>query len=247
MKCTYFVGSESNEQKILSFLIALLGRRDWVYSLSLLVPFAAYILALKVYDLVTSQSFGDSGLTRILHLMQSNILFTLVYSLLWIGLFAVARRELQRRTVVIVITCAYWHFRETGTTLDYDSIASWLSRFDESQSILAYRVPLSAWVLLFAALLYTAFGPPFLTRVVSRWRGWTRTSSSRAARIFSLGSLMLFLLALGFGSISLLTGATAWARDPLVSVVPPGIWEAITEAAGVEDTTAGVSEPGVDS
>src|SRR5918997_756952 len=258
MKCTYFVGSESNEQKILSFLIALLSRRDWVYSLSLLVPFTAYILALKAYGLVTSQSLGDSGLTRILHLMQSNILFTLVYSLLWIGLFAVARRKLQRRTVVvlfhlstilvvIVTTGAYWYFRETGTTLDYDIIAAWLSRFDESVPILAYRVPLSAWVLLFAALLYTAFGPPFLTRVVSRWRGWTRTSPSRAARILSLGSLMLFLLALGFGSLSLLTGATAWARDPLVSVVPPGIWEAITEAAVVEDTTAEVSEPGVDS
>src|SRR5918995_532863 len=269
MKSAYFVGSESNELKILSFLIALLSRRDWVYSLSLLVPFAAYILALKAYGLVTSQSFGGSGLTRILHLMQSNILFTLVYSLLWIGLFAAARRELQRRTVVvlfhlstilvvIVTTCAYWYFRETGTTLDYDIIAaSWLSRFDESEPILAYRVPLSAWVLLFAALLYAAFGPPFLTRVVSRWRGWRGTSPSRAARIFSLGSLMLFLLALGFGSLSLLTGATAWARDPLVSVVPPGIWEAITEevrvqettteAAGVKDTIAEVSEPGVDS
>src|ERR687893_719298 len=268
MKSAYFVGSESNELKILSFLIALLSRRDWVYSLSLLVPFAAYNLALKAYDLVTSQSFGDSGLTRILHLMQSSILFTLVYSLLWIGLFAVARRELQRRTVVvlfhlstilvvIVTTCAYWYFREIGTTLDYDAIASWLSRFDESEPILAYRVPLSAWVLLFAALLYAAFGPPFLTRVVSRWRGWRGTSPSRAARIFSLGSLMLFLLALGFGSLSPLIGATAWTRDPLVSVVPPGIWEATTEeagvqettteAAGVEDTTAGVSEPGVDS
>src|ERR671916_1505755 len=268
MKSVYFAGSESNELKISSFLIALLSRRDWVYSLSLLVPVAAYILALRAYSLVASQSFGDSGLTRILHLMQSSILFTLGYSLLWIGLFAVARRELQRRTVVvlfhlstilvvIVTTCAYWYSQETGTTLDYDIIASWLSRFDESRSILAYRVPLSAWVLLFAALLYTAFGPPFLTRVVSRWRGWTRTSPSRAARVLSLGSLMLFLLALGFGSLSLLTGATAWARDPLVSVVPPGIWETAieevgvqettTEAAGVEDTTAEVSEPGVDS
>src|ERR671916_1902647 len=268
MKSVYFAGSESNELKISSFLIALLSRRDWVYSLSLLVPVAAYILALRAYSLVASQSFGDSGLTRILHLMQSSILFTLGYSLLWIGLFAVARRELQRRTVVvlfhlstilvvIVTTCAYWYSQETGTTLDYDIIASWRSRLDESELILAYRVPLSAWVLLAAALLYTAFGPPFLTRVVSRWRGWTRTSPSRAARVLSLGSLMLFLLALGFGSLSLLTGATAWARDPLVSVVPPGIWEATTEevgvqettteAAGVEDTTAEVSEPGVDS
>src|SRR5918992_98769 len=158
MKSVYFAGSESNELKILSFLIALLSRRDWVYSLSLLVPFAAYILALEAYGLVTSQSFGDSEPTRIFHLMQSNILFTLVYSLLWIGLFAVARRELQRRTVVvlfhlstilvvIVTTCAYWYFQETGTTLDYDIIALWLPQFREVIPVLAYTLPLSAWVL----------------------------------------------------------------------------------------------------
>src|SRR5918993_2453415 len=119
MKSAYFVGSESNELKILSFLIALLSRRDWVYSLSLLVPLVAYNLGLKTYDLVASQSFGDSGLTRVLYLMQSNIFFTLGYSLLWIGLFAVARRKLQHWTVVVLFhvstilliilnTCAHW-------------------------------------------------------------------------------------------------------------------------------------------
>src|SRR5215217_5759889 len=111
---------------ILSFLIALLSRRDWVYSLSLLVPLVAYDLGLKTYDLVASQSFGDAGLTRVFYLMQSNIFFTLGYSLLWIGLFAVARRKLQHWTVVVLFhvstilliilnTCAHWHFQETGT------------------------------------------------------------------------------------------------------------------------------------
>src|SRR3712207_7358144 len=102
MKCTYLIGSESDELKVFSFLMALLSRRDWVYSLSLLVPLAAYNLTLKTYDLVASQSFGDSGLTRTLYLMQSNIFFNVGYSLLWIGLFAVARRKLQRWTVVIL-------------------------------------------------------------------------------------------------------------------------------------------------
>jgi lipoteichoic acid synthase len=244
--------------KILSSLIGLLSSRDWVYSLSLLVPFAAYNLALKACDLVASQSSGDSGLTQTLHLMQSNIFFNVGYSLLWIGLFAIARRKLQRWTVVllfhlstmllvIVTTCAHWYFRETGTTLDYGIIALWLPQFREVMPVLAYRVPLSAWVLLFATLLYTVLGPSFLTRAVSRWRGWTGTSPSRAARVSSLGSLVLFLLALGFGSLSLLSGATALARDPLVNLVLTGIRETTTEEAGVEDTTAEVSEPGADS
>jgi hypothetical protein len=170
---------ESKELKILSFLIALLSRRDWVYSLSLLVPLVAYNLGLKTYDLVASQSFGDSGLTRVLYLMQSNIFFTLGYSLLWIGLFAVARRKLQHWTVVVLFhvstilliilnTCAHWHFQETGTTFDYGTIAEWISKFREVMPVLDYRVPLSAWTLLFAALLYAVFGPPFLTRAVSR-------------------------------------------------------------------------------
>jgi lipoteichoic acid synthase len=258
MERTYLIGSESNELKVLSFLTALMSRRDWVYSLSLLVPLAAYNLALKTYDVIASQSFGDSGLTQILYLMQSNIFFNVGYSLLWIGLFAVARRKLQRWTVVvlfhlstilviIVTTCAHWYFQETGTTLDYGIIALWLPQFREVIPVLAYRLPLSAWVLLFAALLYTAFGPPFLTRTVSRWRGWPGTSPARAARISSLGSLVLFLLTLGFGSLSLLTGATALARDPFANVVLTGIRETTTGEAGTEDTTAEVSEPGADS
>ena len=244
--------------KILSFLIGLLSRRDWVYLLSLLVPFAAYNLTLKAYDLVASQSSGDSGLTQLPYLMQSNIFFNVGYSLLWIGLFAVARRKLQRWAVMVlfhlstmlvitVTTCAHWYFRETGTTLDYGIIALWLPQFREVMPVLAYRVPLSAWVLLFIALLYTVLGPPLLTRVISWWREWTGTSAIRAARVSSLGSLALFLLALGFGSLSLLTGATAVARDPLVNVVLTGIRETTTEEAGVEDTTAEISEPGADS
>ena len=249
---------ESKELKILSFLIALLSRRDWVYSLSLLVPLVAYNLGLKTYDLVASQSFGDSGLTRVLYLMQSNIFFTLGYSLLWIGLFAAARRKLQHWTVVVLFhvstilliilnTCAHWHFQETGTTFDYGTIAEWISKFREVMPVLDYRVPLSAWTLLFAALLYAVFGPPFLTRAVSRWRGWTGTSAARAARISFLGSLVLFLLALGFGSLSVLAGATALARDPFANVVLTGIRETSTQEVGVEDTTAEVSEPGADS
>jgi arylsulfatase A-like enzyme len=221
------------------------------------VPFAAYNLALKAYDLMASQSFGDSGLTRTLYLIQSNIFFNVGYMLFWIGLFAIARRKLQRWTVVvlfhlstmlmvIVTTFAHWYFRETGTTLDYGIIALWLPKFREVMPVLAYRVPLSAWVLLFGALLYTVLGPPFLTRAVSRWRGWTETSPAGAPGISSLGALVLFLLALGFGSLSLLTGASALARDPFANVVLTGIMESTTKEVGVQDT-AEVSEPGADS
>src|SRR5918993_199053 len=147
MKSAYFVGSESKELKISSFLTALLSRRDWVYSLSLLVPFAAYNFGLSTYDVVASQSFGGAGLTRALYLMQSNIYFDFGYSLLWIGLFAVARRKLQHWAVVVLFhlstilvitvnTCAHLYFQETGTTFDYDTIALWLATFWEDMPVL---------------------------------------------------------------------------------------------------------------
>jgi len=88
------------------------------------------------------------------------------HALLWIGLFAVARGRPLRWLVVVlfhtatvlvvlVTTCAYQYFRETGTTLDYSIIALWLPRFEDVKPILSQGVPPSAWALLFFALFIT--------------------------------------------------------------------------------------------
>ena len=110
---------------------SLLSRRDWVYLLSLLVPFVAYDLALKG-SLVVSWP-KDLELAEDLTLMRSNLLFDLGYVLLWVGLFAAARRRSSRWIVVglfhvvtifvaLITTSAYQYFKVTGSTLDSDFI-----------------------------------------------------------------------------------------------------------------------------
>src|SRR5918998_6601900 len=100
----------------------LLSSQDWVYLLSLLVPFVAYNLGLKAASILSVP-----GLALDLNLMLSDILFNLGYALFWIGIFAAARRELIRSAfvflshtatilVALVTKCAYLYFQETGAT-----------------------------------------------------------------------------------------------------------------------------------
>ena len=87
--------------RVSGFLRALLSRQDWVYSLALLAPFVVYNLALKAHDLAASQS-GDSGLARVLDLMQADIFFNFGYALFWIGLLAAVHRGPLRRVVIVL-------------------------------------------------------------------------------------------------------------------------------------------------
>jgi len=157
-----------------------LDRRDWVYLLSLLVPLVAYDLTLKAY--AVSSLPGERGLSRTFDLMRSDAFFDLGYALLWIGLFAVARRGFLRWVVVVlfhaatvfvvvVTTCAHQYFRQNGTTLDYGTIAEWIPKIGEIAPILKEGVPPSAWALLAAALFYAILGPFFVTRAVERRLG----------------------------------------------------------------------------
>ena len=221
----------------------LLTRQDWVYSLSLLIPFVAYNLGLKA-----ASALSVSGLALNLNLMLSDILFNLGYALFWISIFAAARRGLRRWAAVflfhtatilvaLVTTCAYLYFQETGATLEYGTIAEWTTRFDEIQSVLQ-RVPFMVWILLAIALFYATLGPLLLTRAVEWWRGRLGTSSSvQQPRISFLFSLGLLLLALGFGAQSTLTATTALARDPFVNVVMTGVEEATAETEAEETAT----------
>jgi glucan phosphoethanolaminetransferase (alkaline phosphatase superfamily) len=133
--------------------------------------------------------------------------------------------------LVVTTTVAHHYFLENGTTLDYGTIAEWIPKFEEIVPILFQGgVPLLAWMLLATALLYVALGPLFATRAAEWWRGWPK------GRLFAvptrptfLGSLGLFVLALGFGSLSLLTGTTTLGRAPFVNVVLTGIEQLTTE------------------
>ena len=226
--------------KVVGFLRALPDRRDRVYLLSLLVPFMVYNLALKTSSVLTRP--GEHGLLALLDLMRSDIFFNLGYALLWIGLFAVVRRRPLRLVmvflfhattmlVVVTTTVAHYYFLENGTTLDYSTLAEWIPKFEEIVPILFQGgVQLLAWMLLAAALLYVALGPLFVARTAERWRGWPkRRFLAVPVETSFLGSLGLFLLALGFGSLSLLTGTTTLARAPFVNVVLTGIEQVTTE------------------
>ena len=71
-----------------------LSPREWVYLLSLLIPFVVYNLVLKALDIASLP--GDHRLAQTLNLMQSDICFNLGYVLLWIGLFAMVCKRAVR-------------------------------------------------------------------------------------------------------------------------------------------------------
>ncbi len=253
--------------RVLSFFGALLGRRDYYYLLGLLVPFVVYDLALKAY--AVSSLPGERGFFGTLGLMCSDVFFDLGYVLLWVGLFAVARKGLARRVVVVlfhaatvllllVTTCAHQYFRQNGTTLDYAIIAEWIPKIEEILPILMQGVPPTAWAVLFAALLYAVFGPLLVTRVAerfsSRGRPGRRYRRATPFRIpLSLGPIMLLVLALLFVSLSPVVGSdpagaeagaeagvnTSFARAPFVNMVWTGVEGATAEEV---DPNAEVAE-----
>src|SRR5215204_7734723 len=142
--------------------MSLLDRRDWVYLLSLLVPVVAYDLALKVVGLASEQP--GSGVWDALRLLRSDILFDAGYVLVWIGLFAVARRGIPRMVVlvllhasailvVVISTVAYQYFRDTGTVLDYSVVAYYLAKPGEAKGAVSSDAPVGAWLVLSVAVL----------------------------------------------------------------------------------------------
>jgi arylsulfatase A-like enzyme len=192
--------------------------------------------------------------------MRSDLFFDLGYALLWIGLFAVVRRGTFLRwvvafffhasamLVVTVSTVAHQYLQQTGTTLGYGVVASWLPNFGEIEPILVQTVPLSSWMLLFGALTYAALGPHLVTRAVEGRRGMPEGSSASRPATSLLGPLGIFLLALGFGFLSIPMGpdvanaSTSLARDPVVNVVLTGVRAATVEKAD-GDALAAFEDP----
>jgi lipoteichoic acid synthase len=234
----------------------LLSRRDRIYPLSLLVPFAIYNLALKAYD-VTSRP-EKLGLARIIKLMRSDVFFNLGYALLWIGLFSATRRGPLRHAVVflfhvttmlaaIVRGSAHEYYRETGTALDYDIVALWIFRTKDVKQMVTLS-PL-ARVLLAVALFYSTLGPWLVSLALGRWRGWPAAAPDGTPRqgSFFQNPLGLILQALGFGCLSLFTGpgtpgsGKSFARDPFVNLIVTGVKAAMAK----DDVGAAVEHPAV--
>lgn len=210
---------------------SLLSRRDWVYLLSLLVPFILYDLVLKG-ALVFSRP-EDPGFWGALGLMRSDLLFNLGYALLWIGLFAIARRgasrwivaglfHLSTLLVALITTSAYQYFKVTGSTLDSDYIYLWLYSPEGTGGAIASELTTGILVVLAAILVYTILGPWLVTWILDRWRGLSggRPAGVSWLRVAGVGlavyALFSFSLLPGGGS----TGASkSFSRDALVNVI----------------------------
>ncbi|MGB3681446.1 MAG: sulfatase-like hydrolase/transferase, partial [Rubrobacteraceae bacterium] len=202
------------------------------YVLALLVPFVLFNLSLKAVRVASLP--GEHGILGALGLMRSDLLFNAGYALLWIGLFAVARRGLSRlfvvalfhaATVLILLVAAVAHgfYGVTGTTLDSSTVLFFFSYPREIGAIVVSEVTPALVVAVSAVLLYAVFGPWLLARFAGRLRGWSAggDASQRRAWAGLLPGTLLAAVALLF--LSLLPGGPAgasanFARDAFVNV-----------------------------
>ena len=243
----------------------LLSRRDWAYVLSLLLPFVVYDLVLKASLVKAAVVFSGreaSGIMEGLGLMRSDLLFSLAYVLLWVGLFAMARKGTLRRIVVVLfhavtiliallVTSAYQYFKITGSTLDSDYLLLWLSSPDGTGDVIASEITPGILVLLLAVVTYALLGPPLVTRLVGRWRGWSdadaQTTAARTGQISWLRLIGVGLAMYALFSFSLLPGggsssaSESFARDPIVNMVTTAAEAA--ESGGLSELAAEPVEP----
>jgi lipoteichoic acid synthase len=234
--------------------LSLLSHRDWTYLLSLLVPFLLYDLVLKG-SLVVSWP-KDLGFAESLGLLRSDLLFSMGYALLWLGLFAVARKGLWRRMVTILFhaatilvallaTTAYQYFKVTGSTLDFSFILISLSSPGGLAAVVESEVSPGILALLAAVLAYAVLGPFLVTRLVDdRWRGRLDASVWTAGvpwlRLASVGVVACALFAL-----SLLPGASGSTGAPSKSFSRDALAHVAVTAVKAEEGE-GLRNPPVD-
>jgi lipoteichoic acid synthase len=147
---------------------------------------------------------------------------------------------------MIVNACAYQYSKVTGAMLDYFTL-------DEIQPILFQdEGSLSVWLVLSFALFYATFGPLVVTDAVGRWRGWSREPSPNETAETTYWSLPgLFLLALGFVSLSLLVGSglasdAPLSGSPFLNVILAGMKETAT-GGDAPDVAPASKPPGADA
>jgi hypothetical protein len=131
-------------------------------------PLVVYNLALKLVRIFSLNE--QVGAFEVFGLIRSDLLFNLGYALLWIGLFALTRRgPLRWLTVYLLLvatvlvaaitTCAHIYFRETGLTLDLNTIVYSLAELGEIKEVITSVASPAAWALLVAVLAYVLLGP----------------------------------------------------------------------------------------
>ncbi len=225
---------ENNNVETRAAARSLLGRRDWVYLLALLVPFVVYDLVLK--GVLVFAGSGDPGFLGGLGLMRSDLLFNLGYVLLWVGLFALARRRASRGIVVglfhvvtllvaLITTSAYQYYKVTGSTLDSDYLYLWLASPEGTGGAIASELTPGILALLLVVVSYAVLGPGLVTRLVLRWRGWSGAAPRTPVEVSWVRIGGVGLAAYALLSFSLLPGGSStgasksFSRDAFVNVV----------------------------
>jgi lipoteichoic acid synthase len=202
---------------------SLLNRRELVYLLSLLVPFAVYELALKGFLVVSWPK--DLGLAESVGLLRSDLLFNLGYALLWVVLFAVARGRPYRLIVVflfhaatmfvaLVTMSAYQDFKVTGSMLDLNFVLFSVSSSEGLGDVVASEISPGLLGLILAVLAYVLLGPWLIVRLVGRWRGWTDAGYPRAIKPPWFRVAAAGLATCGLFLFSLLPGGGGKYRRP---------------------------------
>ncbi len=212
----------------------LLNRNDWIYVLSLLIPFAVFDLALRsrlvFFAPIQPTPAGWIGL------MQSPLLFLGGYTALWIAVLASARTRpvrwvlrglFQALSIVIALYLvgAYQYYRATGTMLDAHYLRFWLSFPDGTTGAIAAELHYSIQALIFAILAYGILGPPLLVFLANLWPAWRNAANaSRSAlrpwrRIAGVGLLAVALFACALIPGGPVGVSTSFARHAFVNLL----------------------------
>jgi lipoteichoic acid synthase len=230
-------------------LRSFLGGRDWVYLLALLVPLVVYNLTLKAIRIQVEEE--HPSLWEALGLIRSDLLFNLGYALLWIGLFALARRGLPRWlvlalfhasavVVVAITTSAHFYFEETGSTLDLNIIVYSLTTLGEISDVIASVASPAVWALAVAVLCYAVLGPRVITWLIFRWRRNRRATTRAPASRLGATVVCLAGVALASFSVPVESGGASisFSRDAVVNVLTSRVeYERLKEAAADADVS----------
>lgn len=205
-------------------LISLLGVRDWVYSLSLVVPLGLYNAVLKFQEI---SQLGETSWWDRFQFVRSNLFFSLGFGLCWIALFALARRGPQRWAVLVllhvaalsyavIVVAGRQYFAVTGASLDYDLIALAFTEFTELRPVLASEVSLGEFAIVIA---YCLLGPVLVVLVADRVRLLPKEPRAATPRL----AWALLPVAMAVAILALLPVVSplgiSFSRDPMLHVL----------------------------
>jgi arylsulfatase A-like enzyme len=237
--------ASQNHKRLAPSARSILSGREWVYLGSLLVPMVIYNLVLKGIRIRSQDEV--IGVFGVLDLMRSDVLFSLGFAFLWVGLFAVTRESRWRwlvvalfhaATIVVVgiSTAAHQYFQETGSMLSLTVILYSVKSFGEIKDVIGSVTSPAVWFAVLALVDYMVLGPWMISRVIyGRRRANESSGSSATSRLFAVVTctvsfgLILLSLPVDTGGVS-----KSFSRDPVANVVMSEV-----EHARIRDLTDG--------